>query len=86
MQDLLRSVVRTFVPVVVGLIISGLAMAGVEVDQAALTSVIDAIFVGLYYTVVRFLESKNKQFGWFLGLPTPPTYATTYDAKTPPSA
>ena len=74
MEDLLKSVVRTLVPVVVGLVISGLATAGIELDEALLYPVIDTIFVGGYYTVIRFLETKEEKFGWFLGLPSPPQY------------
>jgi hypothetical protein len=74
MSDLLKSVVRTFVPVVVGLILSALAKLQVEVDAVGLAQLVDAIFVGLYYAVVRFLEAKNQAFGWLLGLPSPPSY------------
>lgn len=74
MEDLLKSVIRTFVPVVVGLIMSGLATINVTLDEPALYGLVDALFVGLYYTVVRFLETKEKKFGWLLGLPSPPHY------------
>lgn len=74
MEDLLKSVVRTFVPVVVGLILSALATAGIEVDEAALAQVIDAVFVGGYYAIVRALETKYEAFGWLLGLPSQPHY------------
>lgn len=79
MEDTLKSVVRTLVPVVVGLIISGLATAGIELDEASLYPVIDTIFVGGYYTVVRLLESKDTRFGWLLGLPVPPHYTASRD-------
>jgi hypothetical protein len=76
-SDQLKSIVRTFVPVVVGLILSGLATIGVEVPEGALTTVVDALFVGGYYALVRVLEEKNPSFGWLLGLPTPPNYERT---------
>jgi hypothetical protein len=74
MGDLLRSIVRTFVPVVVGLILSALAQAGIDVDEGALTTVIDSVFIGGYYALVRVLESQSEAFGWFLGLPSAPSY------------
>ena len=73
-NDMLKSIIRTFVPVVVGLIISWFAQLGIEVPTAALAGVIDAIFVGGYYAIIRVLESKSPQFGWLLGLPSPPSY------------
>jgi len=86
MSDTLKSVVRTFVPAVVGLILSGLAMAGVEVDpefRTQLTVLVDGLFIGAYYSLIRWLESKYPRFGWFLGLPSPPTYGKTFTSKTP---
>jgi hypothetical protein len=79
MGDLLRSIVRTLVPVVVGLIISTLAQAGIDVDEGALTTFIDSVFVGGYYAIVRLLETQSEAFGWLLGLPSPPSY----DASPP---
>jgi hypothetical protein len=72
--DLLKSFVRTFVPVVVGLILAAFAKVQIDVDETALTQVINAVFVGGYYAVVRFLEVRFPQFGWLLGLPVPPAY------------
>lgn len=79
MGDLFRSVVRTFVPVVVGLIMAGLAKAGIEMDSTALTTVIDALFVGGYYVVIRLLERRFPAVGWLLGLPVTPTYERPSD-------
>lgn len=73
-QNYLKSVVRTLVPVVVGVILSGLAQIGIEVDQVALSQVIDGVFVGGYYTLVRYAESRVPALGWLLGLPSPPEY------------
>lgn len=74
MNDMLKSIIRTFVPVVVGLILSGLAQLGIEIEAAALAGIVDAIFIGGYYAIVRFLESKSANLGWLLGLPSPPNY------------
>ena len=87
MSDLLKSVIRTFVPVVVGLVIAGFTMAGVDVDdelRGSLLILIDGLFIGLYYTLVRWLEGKFPAFGWFLGLPTAPSYeGTSFSSKRP---
>lgn len=74
MKDTIASIVRTFVPVVVGLILSAAATAGIEIPEGSLTVVVDSIFVGGYYVVVRLLEKVSPAFGWFLGLPIAPTY------------
>jgi hypothetical protein len=83
-SDLLKSVIRTFVPVVVGLIISAVTLAGVEIDdelRGSLLILIDGVFVGLYYTLIRWLEGKFPAFGWFLGLPAEPHYTNIFTAK-----
>jgi hypothetical protein len=78
-SDLLKSIIRTFVPVVVGLILSALAKAQIEIDDQALTQIVDAVFVGGYYALVRFLEVRFPQLGWLLGLPTTPAYQDVSD-------
>jgi hypothetical protein len=45
-----------------------------------------AATIGVYYTVVRLLESKSKGFGWLLGLATPPKYAPTDAPSETPAA
>lgn len=79
MRDLLVSVVRTIVPVVVGLIISTLATAGIEIDENSLRVVVDGLFVGGYYALVRVLEKQHPAIGWLLGLPAAPSYDATSD-------
>lgn len=75
MEDQLKSIIRTLVPVVVGTIISALATAGIEIEESLLYPLVDALFIGGYYALVRFLESKDERFGWLLGLPSAPHYA-----------
>lgn len=77
MGDLLKSLIRTIVPVIVGLILSVAVKAGLEIDPGQLTQVVDAIVIGLYYALVRFGESKHPGVGWLLGLPVSPQYAPT---------
>lgn len=85
-NDMLKSIIRTFVPVVVGLILSALAQIGIEIEAAALAGLVDALFVGGYYAIVRFLESKSANLGWLLGLPSPPHYEVWTSQSGPPDA
>lgn len=73
-RDLLASLVRTLVPTVVGLILSLLAKAELEVDSGLLSGVLDALFVGGYYALVRVLESRWSVAGVLLGWKVQPTY------------
>ena len=73
-KNYLKSMVRTLVPVVAGLIISGLARIGIEVSEPALITVIDGLVIGGYYALARWLEGRWTGFGWLLGLPSQPEY------------
>lgn len=81
MTDLIASLIRTYVPAVVGAV---LVAIGSALDIANLDTpdnrarVVGAIFV-VYYAGVRLLERKYPKAGWLLGLPKPPSY-------TPPAA
>lgn len=74
MSDVLVSAVRTLVPVIVGLVAGALVSAGIDVDEGALTTVVDGVLIGAYYLVVRFLEQRVPAFGWLLGVPRAPVY------------
>ncbi len=79
--SLLPSVLRTFVPLIVGAVISILARLGDTVDSDAVTTIVTAGITGVYYLVVRVLEYRVKpQFGWLLGYPAQPTYGTKLGA------
>jgi len=69
------SIVRTFIPAVVGAVVTVLAKIGAHVDSAALEVAASTIITGLYYAAVRVLEVKvGPKFGWLLGAPKAPTY------------
>jgi hypothetical protein len=71
------SVVRTVVPVLVGLLVSSLANIGATLDNATATVFVEAVVVAAYYAIARVLETKvAPAFGWLLGAPKPPTYPT----------
>lgn len=79
-SDQLVSLVRTFVPALVGLAIAALTKINADIDSAALTALVDAIVIGAYYTVVRFLEARWPKFGILLGVPKQPSYPGATDA------
>lgn len=73
-RDYLVALVRTVVPVLVGLIVSSLAKAGLEVDPGVVSGLVDALFIGGYYAAVRYVEAKWPTAGWLLGWKGAPTY------------
>lgn len=73
------SVIRTFVPVLVGQIITWLAVQGI-IDTTGqisglLISLLTVSFTTVYYIIARYLEMKfSAQFGWLLGYAKQPSY------------
>jgi len=70
MNNFVVSLIRTYVPVIVGGVVSWLTAKGVAVDPqdavtlaVALTGIVSAV----YYFVVRWLENRWPKFGWLLG-------------------
>ena len=76
--DLGASLVRPFVATAVGTAIAYLARRWhIALDGPTADGVVQAFtatMIGLYYAVVRVLESKWKGFGWLLGLAKRPKY------------
>lgn len=78
--DVVPSLVRTWVPVVVGGFISWAATQSIQVSdqvQGALVTVLTSAIIAVYYTVVRLLEQKWPFMGLLLGSTSQPTYGTT---------
>jgi hypothetical protein len=76
--DVGTSIVRTVVPIVAGAIITFFASKGITFDEqftASLYTVLQGLFTGLYYIVVRLLETRFPRFGWLLGSPKKPEYS-----------
>lgn len=76
----IASLIRTLVPIVAGTLLALLARAGLGIDvagQEALGAWFESLFIGVYYLVVRLVETKVPQVGWLLGL------AQTPDSYTP---
>jgi len=77
-RDIGASLVRTFVATAVGAFLAWLAKnAHIVIDPASSAGVVQAFtaaVIGLYYLVVRTLETRVPAFGWLLGLAKLPTY------------
>jgi hypothetical protein len=71
-DDLLVSLRRTLVPMIVGLV-AGSFLAG-YVNPDALDEVVTGAATAVYYLVVRLLESKMPVFGLLLGSKKQPVY------------
>ena len=71
-DDLLVSLRRTLVPMVVGLV-AGSFLAG-YVEPEALDKVVSGAVTAVYYLVVRLLEQKMPAFGLLLGSRKQPVY------------
>jgi len=72
------SLIRTYVPLAVGVAVAYLARTlGVVLDEdtsAMATSVAVAVVTAVYYAAARALESRWPALGVLLGAPTAPTY------------
>lgn len=77
MSDWIVSLIRTYVPLAVGVVVSWLARNNiVTVDGASAASTFTAVVVGLYYAAARLLEKRWPKAGWLLGAAKAPTYPT----------
>lgn len=82
--DVLASLWRTAVPVVVGWVAALLARIYIDVDSQALSQALVAAFALVYYGLFRLLEAMaSPAFGWLLGLAKPPAYTKTLPTVTP---
>lgn len=70
MNNFFTSLIRTYVPIGVGAVVSWLTVRGVAVDPqdaASLAVALTGIVSAGYYLVVRLFEKKFPQVGWLLG-------------------
>lgn len=78
MNDLLTSYIRTYVPIVVGAVLTWAARRwGIVLDEAtsAQASIVAvAVVTAVYYAVVRLLEQAWPAAGRFLGAKAAPVY------------
>lgn len=78
MKDLFDSLVRTYVPWIVGAVIGWLISLGVPLDpevEVQLTAVLMLAASMLYYFLARIFELYvSPKLGWLVGLPKQPIY------------
>lgn len=79
MTDLVRSLLRTYIPIAVGALASWLLTLGIDLDasaQAGLVIGLTAILQGAYYTLVRAIEPHlpDRLARILLGSAHPPVY------------
>lgn len=80
MNDFVTSLIRTYVPIAVGAVVSFLLTKGIELDanaQLGLVTFLTALLQGVYYLVARLLEQKFPQLGFLLGSTKKPEYTET---------
>lgn len=78
-HGLWTSVVRTFSPWIVGIVVGWVSSLGVSLDpdfETAVMTLITVISGALYYVLVRILERFIPNFGWLIGSPKQPVYAS----------
>lgn len=75
--DLLPSLLRTFVPVIVGFILGVVGSNAVGVTEESLTAAVSTAITIVYYLLVRLLEQKWPKAGLLLGTAKKPVYGTT---------
>jgi hypothetical protein len=76
MNDVLLSIRRTLVPVLVGVLLTQAARWQFDIDPDQLTGLLEALITGIYYSVVRLAEARwpDRNVGVLIGASTPPTY------------
>lgn len=76
-SNYVTSLIRTYVPLGVGVLVSWLASLGITVSDSAQTALVaglGALAAAVYYALVRLLENRWPWFGRLLGKPTAPKY------------
>jgi uncharacterized membrane protein YeaQ/YmgE (transglycosylase-associated protein family) len=74
-DDLLVSIRRTVVPIIVG-VLAG-SFLSPHVDLGALEHVVSGVVSAVYYVVLRLGEARIPQLGRLLGAMKQPTYVTS---------
>lgn len=89
-SNVVPSLIRTYVPLGVGVGLSYLATRGVHLDpqaQAGLIALLTAVLTAVYYTVVRLVETRYPAIGTVLlglGIKAKPGYAKPGDPAVHP--
>lgn len=76
LRDYLASVVRTVVPIGVGIVLTWLGVkVGIPIPEDV-RWVIVGLVMAAYHALIRALEVRYRWIGWLLGLATSPIYVT----------
>lgn len=75
MNDYIVSLIRTWVPVGVGVVITWVAnQLGADIDSVEVGMAVTGMVIAIYYAVVRKLEDRYPALGLLLGRQQAPTY------------
>lgn len=77
--NLLTSVKRTLVPIIVGVL--GASFLGGYIDSATMSTFLSGLISSLYYVVLRFIETKWPEAGILLGARYQPVYTLVTDSE-----
>lgn len=84
MGNFVTSLIRTWVPIIVGAVVAWLTSRGVDIEpeQAnGLIAFLSALFSGVYYLAVRWVEQRFPQVGWLLGQAKQVKYTAPKEVK-----
>jgi hypothetical protein len=74
LRDFELSVRRTVVPAVVGIALAAAARANMTLPAEHVTGLVEAVFITVYYGIVRMVERYVPEAGLFLGALVQPRY------------
>ena len=77
MSDFVTSLIRTYVPTGVGIVVAWITAAGVELEagtELALSGAIVAVVTAVWYFAARLLEARWPAAGYLLGVAKTPVY------------
>lgn len=79
--SLLPSILRTVVPLLVGLLLTWPITAGLGITEEQATAVTTTVVTAAYYLLVRLAEQYVPQLGWLLGYASAPLYKPATDVS-----
>ena len=71
---MLPSIIRTVVPVIVGVLLGQAARLGLDLPAGAVTEIVTVAVTAAYYAIVRAIEQRVPAVGVLLGYPRAPKY------------
>ena len=74
LKDYELSVRRTVVPAVVGIVLAQAARANMTLPAEHVVGLVEAVFITVYYSLVRIVEIRVPEAGAFLGAFVQPRY------------